>query len=481
MLAVTPSTGLTAGRQMDCMPAPNSSSLPARPIVLIDGATGLMLGSMILFAPWAFGTTQPWAMQAMNAGGLTLGGLLLMRLALDKTQALSDPAPRLTRALVAVTVLVLGYCLVAAWNAEFTYLPREWRLEAHDHIRWLPHSLDRMASWRFFWNALALASVFWAAYAWMLGDVAPDGRRRSRRLRLLIWLLAANGALVAFEGILQRIDGTPKLLWFKPTHDNPMAEAQFGPFAYRANAAQFFNLIWPAALGLWWNLHFQGSRRSQRHQWLLPCIMLLIAAPLVSISRGGVAVTLVQIAACAGLLLSHRSLSLAPKLAVVLVFLLTLASASYVGWDRLAQRLEDTAADPLRGRSETYHLAERMVEDYPWLGIGPGAFDSTFQVYRHSPADYWPAQLHNDWLEYRITFGAVGLSLLLLALGLVFVRWFRPGGLWKPWPFTACLWIAIAGCLLHARFDFPLQIYSIQFVFVLLCAVLFSISRPARA
>ena len=34
------------------------------------------------------------------------------------------------------------------------------------------------------------------------------------------------------------------------------------------------------------------------------------------------------------------------------------------------------------------------------------------------------------------------------------------------------LWLALTGCLLHARFDFPLQIYSILFLFLLECAIL---------
>ena len=143
----------------------------------------------------------------------------------------------------------------------------------------------------------------------------------------------------------------------------------------------------------------------------------------------------------------------------------------------LAKRLHDSAADPIGGRRDTYQLAERMTHDYPWFGVGPGAFDSVFQLYRNSPDDYWPAQLHNDWLEYQITFGRVGGALLLLAGVLVGIRWFIPGALRSHWTFPAFIWIAITGCLLHARFDFPLQIYSIQFVFVLLGALLFSASR----
>jgi len=460
----------------------------ARTLSGLERATGLLLFVMVIFAPWAFGTTKPWAIQAMNRAGFTLGVLWLVKLALrwfaPSPQVRSDDSgQRVTFGLAAVSMLVLLYVLVSAWNAEFIYVASEWRADPHPHVNWLPHSLDQAATWRVFWNWLALMLTFWAARDWLVNDRDGDGRLRSTRLRLLIWVLAGNAALVALEGILQRADGTAKLLWFQPTRENSFSTAQFGPFAYRSNAAQFFNLIWPVALGLWWRLHRQekSGRRSQRYHWLWPCIILMVAGPLVSMSRGGVAVTLLQLCACAALMVVRREATPASRLGVILVFVVTLGAASYLGWDQLAPRLRGSPEDLLSGRSETYRLAERMARDYPLFGVGPGAFDSVFQVYRQSPTDYWPAQLHNDWLEYRITFGWLGCGLLMLAGVLVASGWFWTGGLiHEPGGFVAFVWIALAGALLHARFDFPLQIYSIEFVFVLLGAILFSVSRPAR-
>ena len=39
------------------------------------------------------------------------------------------------------------------------------------------------------------------------------------------------------------------------------------------------------------------------------------------------------------------------------------------------------------------------------------------------------------------------------------------------------LWLAIVGCLFHAKFDFPLQIHSILVLFLTVCAIL---SSPGR-
>jgi O-antigen ligase len=460
----------------------------------LDGLTQALLFAMIVFTPWAFGTTQPWSIHWMNVGGYALGAILVAkltvrRLAKNSSSPVTNEASHaesrmvgpLTIALFVTALAILAYIFVSAINAEFTYVGNEYRQEPHPHTKWLPHSLDSAASWNVFWNWLALACVFWATHDWVASDLAPDGQRKPQRLRRLVLVLGINAALVALEGILQRNSGTPKLLWFMPTHDNPTAASQFGPYAYRSNAAQFFNLIWPVALGVWWQRHLQSSRRGQQHHWLLPSVMLLIAGALVSLSRAAAAVALLQVCACGFLFFARSRFSAASRLGIAIVFVATIGAASYFGWDELAQRLRGSAADPLGGRRETYQLAARMTEDYPWFGVGPGAFGSVFQFYRNSPDDYWPGQLHNDWLEYLITFGRAGCALLLIAAGIVAGRWFASDGVRTHWTFAAFVWIALTGCLLHARFDFPLQIYSIQFVFVLVCAILFSISRSERS
>jgi hypothetical protein len=66
--------------------------------------------------------------------------------------------------------------------------------------------------------------------------------------------------------------------------------------------------------------------------------------------------------------------------------------------------------------------------------------------------------------------------MLMIALS----RGFWGSGIVAPWGFTAMISVALAGGLLHAKFDFPLQIYSVLFVFVLLCAIMFCLSRRVR-
>ena len=67
--------------------------------------------------------------------------------------------------------------------------------------------------------------------------------------------------------------------------------------------------------------------------------------------------------------------------------------------------------------------------------------------------------------------------MIIAAQGIVFLRPVGNGGIAAHWLFISMIWLSLAGCLLHARFDFPFQIYSTLALFVQLGAILFCISR----
>jgi O-antigen ligase len=499
-----------------------------------DTLSGALIFFMVIFSPWAFGTTQRWSMGVMNVCGYALGLLLLAKLYVrfhlgyqparwgDQSSQPESPAGSnapgrfLVIALAILTVLILAYCLVGALNPRATYLPTRGSFVYHECIKWLPHSYDSSGTWRVFWNYLALAFSFWALRDWLLGRSAGESRTQRhpqspasasapvsafqpfslsasqnlpRRLRHLLWLLSLNGALLGVEGICQRISDTNKLLWLVRPRLNQEAVRQFGPYAYRSNGAQYLNLVWPATLGLWWVLQRAARRRSGppagasgwKHHLLLPCVLVMAASPIISISRGGAIVAVaMMVAAALILLIAMRRRHPLSRFAVMLFLGAVLALGASVGGDRLMERLGKFDAG-LAGREGMSETGRSMARDYPLFGVGPGALAPMFQLYRTSFTEYWPAQLHNDWLETLVTFGWVGSSLIGLAFLVVLVRWFVSAGISARWPMALLLCLSLAGCLVHARWDFPLQIYSILFLFLLLCAILSTLSLRARA
>ncbi len=136
-------------------------------------------------------------------------------------------------------------------------------------------------------------------------------------------------------------------------------------------------------------------------------------------------------------------------------------------------------SDRLSGRNEVYANARRMANDYVWWGSGAGTFSSLHQFYLQ-PGQVWAAYAHHDWLETRITFGRIGFTLIAVGFVLLFVRSWIGRGLAVIPILLAFWWLALGGCLAHAVFDFPFQVYSIFFLFVLLSSVLLVLTGARR-
>jgi len=497
---------------------------------------------MVVLSPWAFGTTQPWSIWLMNAAGYLLGLLLVGKLAIRWLKGYHPPrwdgngtarqqdhettgprdhgttpvvrgpwsvvrgrykvAQRVIAVLALLTVAILGYCLLSAVNARATSHRGELDLAYRRCIMWLPHSLDSGRTWQAFWNYLGLACSFWAIRDWLLGKSEGEERAERRKPQLggdgsgpllparlcrLLCVLAVNGGLLGAEGVAQRLEGSGRLLFLVKPHVNPGADTQFGPYAYRANASQYFNLLWPVCLGFWWTLNRSHGARRGAHHLLLFLSAIMAACPIISTSRGGALVTVGIIALAAFFLVAAHFLLTAHRQRDRRIWKITLAGLALfisgalalgfaLGWKTLKPRMDHISED-VQIRQRMYEKGRPMAAEYPLFGTGPGTFETVFPLYRFSTRAYWPAQLHNDWLETRITFGWLGSGLIALALVAALLRWFARGGIHGGRRFITLIWLALAGCLVHARYDFPFQIYSIVLLFLVLCAILSNLTR----
>lgn len=445
---------------------------------ICEVATEAVIYFMVIFSPWAFGTTQRWSIWTLNFAGFLLGGILVLKLFsrwLNRNTAKAGPS-RLTIAQAALTVLILAYCLISILNARATYDRATQQFVYRDCIRWLPHTYDIQSSWFAFWNYLALALSFWAIRDWLLegkgrrkeeksgrqlsmaetetgrirrrgrseevGDKERIGRHLSltlspadaeregkaepqlcptvsaaeavrvsvrdrkrresrrptylpRRWQRLFWVLCLNGALLGVVCLIQRIDGAGKLLWLVEPRINNTADAQFGPYAYRSNAAQYFNLLWPACLGFWWMLHLasgssalgRGPSVPRAYGVILPCALLMAACAIASLSRGGALVAVAQmVAACITVVVFYKGSGRWGRvgLGAVGVLLLVLFFSGFLDWNNFYERFAGTSSDITSGRGEIYRNALVMAQDFWLWGSGPQTFSPLYQLY------FWP-------------------------------------------------------------------------------------------
>ncbi len=351
----------------------------------LDTATEALLLFLVLFTPWAFGTTQSWSVWTANLAGYAIGALLIAKWVVrqrlefqpahwgeaivvrDESGELAPPPrPRdgLTVALAVATVVLLGYVLVGALNARAVFDPALRQFEyLREPLRWLPHSYDRAATWAAFAQYLALACVFWGARDWLLLHTGQEDRDESAprwaepssrvmvpvRLRRLLWVLCLSTVALVLVGALQRADGTNKLLWILGSRSNKPADNIFGPWSYRANAAQYFNLVWPVCLAFWLWLQEHAARsgrlRSGRydgpHLVLLPAAMFIAAGPVISSSRGGAFVCAGMGVLCTAaiLFLSRRLIAASARWITVGSLAGAAALGILAGWSSLKERL----------------------------------------------------------------------------------------------------------------------------------------------
>ena len=263
----------------------------------------MLLGVGLLLAPWLLGTTPAWACWVTDGILIAGGGLILLSSRLDPENRFRGMLPhgRQWRWLAGLNLVVLVWFLIAAWNAQSVWDPQTQKLvHLRDPIRWLPSSHDASLSWLAFGNALALSFLFWGLTTLfrvplfirpqkpVSTEENPSSRssRSSGRVYWILGPLAITGVLISVVGIIQRLQGTEKLLWL--IDDGRGGASHFGPYPYRSNAAQLLNIIWPILFMVASRLLTLPSRRERRRGLIfaIAAAVILIGVAATA-SRGG--------------------------------------------------------------------------------------------------------------------------------------------------------------------------------------------------
>ena len=442
---------------------------------------------MVLFSPWAFGTTEHWSIWTMNITAYGLGVLLvskwIIRWSTDfrpwpSEAPKNEISPRQHRLglilkscnlLTAICMLLLlGYILTSAINARASF-----NLETHEYTYFeginknLPHSYDARGTWFLFWQYLGLIILFWSVRDWLSGArPTRSSISLNPRLKRLLFLFCLNGGALALECILQRIyygDYQAKLLFLVEPGINSWNIAQFGPFAYRSNAASYLNLVWPLTLGLFIQLGRENLDHGKRRigngpeLLLIPCIILAASGPIVSSARGGALVMIGLLILVAVSLMFMKVRSKFLRFCVSMALFVGLGTAYYLGWEKIEPRLINIFSDNMSGRSQIYHVTNKMIDEYGLFGSGPGSFEAVAQFEIGESFTTWQSWAHNDYLEFYLTFGKAGGSLMccilfFLTVSATLILFFKPQ--------KTVTWfglISLLGVAIHAAGDFPLQ------------------------
>lgn len=479
----------------------------------LDTTSGIILFSLTLFLGWAFGINGlSWALWTVRLSGWLLGSLLLGKWLYCRATGYQPPTHGTvgmdwpTKVLGGMTALILLWVLISWTNAraDAHFSSNDWRFPfttfnyIEDYIPWLPHTYDLTSTRGAFWTYTALAALFWSARDWFRGksrverhsegDVNP--LKLPQRVSVWLWTIIISALVMAVTGIIQKLDGTRELLWILPWGKPTVPELPFGPYMYRANAAQYFNLIWPVALGFWWHLR-QAAALSNPHQplgqdasiVLLPISAVLAACPAITLSRGGTIMSvLLLLASLLGGTFVPKALRRGPRLAIVVISTLSALIAIVVAGRELIGRFQRNDYESLNGRTQIYTIAKQMLSDFSWLGAGPETIPAIYFLYRRTADDTetLEAYLHNDWLETMVTFGYLGTIPILIGLAMIPLTWWTGKGHPTSGVFCFHVILGLVGMLVHGTIDFPFQITALLGTWLLFAALLTVIAPPNR-
>jgi hypothetical protein len=435
--------------------------------------------ALLVFAPWAYGSTRPWGRTVVTVSLLILLAFFLLSLLARLRLPWSNPVSAILTALL----LLQGWTMVLNPKqifdpTSFTYAPLP------GAIPWLPGVVDKMTSKPQLLLVTGLIGAFW-----ITGDMAHSRRWRTRTW----WVMSLSGISLVALGMAQRLTGATAIFWDPSTDSGPTF---FATYRYHANAGAFLNLVLPLIAA---QAVFSFLRRSSHASMAFWSIATLTTAAcaFVNVSKAAMVITvlILLIQAYQQRILfpiDTRSWS-KPKLVVAgIAFFLMLTGLVWAfGFgDSFTRWVELNSSGTYSAR----WLVDETIVRYAlpvsgWWGFGPGTFQITFPFFTQALGDriagIWQ-NAHQDYLqtlmEWGYLGGAVWASVLFGGLGVAIAR---HRGQQRSWDaetllFSAACILSFCGLLAHALVDFPLQIPSLQLFAAVLLGFLWHLPYARR-
>lgn len=309
-----------------------------------------------------------------------------------------------------------------------------------------------------------------------------------KRLTLLLGTLVVSGTLQAFYGSFISLSGFEGLF-------GRAGGSTTGTFINRNSLAGYLGLTLSAGIGL-----LLALRDTRPFSWaqliellmgpkarLRLALVIMVIALVMTHSRGGNASFFIGLMTVGAIfVLRNKENRLRNSLILAsLVLIDVLVISQYFGLERLKDRvmstqLTDTVvngeivqhATEIRG--DVFMYALPLAQDKPIIGQGAGSFEAVFPQYAGEDIRLHFDLAHNDYIQFAIEYGVLGM--LPLALFVLLALYWAFKAIWQQKSlyrggigFGAAM--GIIAILSHATVDFNLQIPANAATFVVLCAI----------
>ena len=452
----------------------------------------------LCFLPWALGARAPWAqLVSLGLGVLAIAISVWPRrysgeLAPDGDFILHT-WPRLFRfPLFWLGLLFLSYILVGALNPGWERIstPKVWYIQAKEHIKWLPSSIEapffRMNAWR-------MLTIYGAP--WLLGCALWAGLTRRVAVHSILITLAINGLLLSLLAITHKMSDTEKMLWLLKVPGGYFHST----FVYKNHAGAYFNIIFVTTLSLTIWHHLRALRRLERNSPAPAFAFITIAVgTCVFMSASRTAMLLLAgycvMALVTYLVWRNRNRHSAGNPALSGFFTagtiaLVAAAAYFLNLDKSIDEIKKLTSardqkSSIQARVQARQATWDLFLDKPLTGWGAGSFRHAFPIHQQNYPDIFRLNnkrvfcwdhAHNDYVQALAELGVIGVLFPILALIWMAVKLCRLGTLSNPAFLLLTLGLGLT--LAHAWVDFPLYNPAILTTF---CAVWVLVVRWAE-
>jgi len=293
-----------------------------------------------------------------------------------------------------------------------------------------------------------------------------------RRLNTLLYTIVILGVFQASYGSLMTLSGIEQTLWFKKHSHIGFAT---GTLLNRNHLANYLTFACAAGIAL-----LLSSIKNQQNdetlkqfmrrvaQWLIGgkgtiriCLIILVIGLILTRSRMGNTAFFISLT-CSGFIwlalakkFNKTTLLLFSSFLVIDIFLM----GTWFGFDKLAERIENTSADTeLRAQALPYLI--HITEEFWISGVGAGNFSRVFPLYSEAFSAKFYNEAHLDYLQFIIEQGIIGFAPLLLIIILTLHQTLllirnNPSRLAKGTAFAVLMAMIASG--LHATVEYNLQ------------------------
>ncbi|MCD8481231.1 MAG: O-antigen ligase family protein [Verrucomicrobia bacterium] len=401
-------------------------------------------------------------------------------------------------------LLLLIYVWIQSWNIAWvlTFHFGGLLLQPNDHIEWLPSGMQTLLEYK---NPFRYLMIFGTCFLWVCALWV--GVQTRRGFMIMINGVAILFCLYALIALYQYYMGYSKILgiWEPHWQTRDRSRPFFGTLINVNHAGALLILGGSVTMSLFFHYLSVARKRMQSGgPWLVYMAMMVLVTftAVMTLSRAVIAMGVLLTLVFAILLMLDAGMQRRWKAvgATVGILLFCTAAVTWLTWHTLDreefkqewQSIFAVIQDPHKDiRTEMNIASMRMLQDHQPFGVGAGGFMYYFPAYQNlfpntigfraervtdeQGRSRWQRvrliwdYAHNDWLQYTIELGYVGVGILaaiFLAWAGIALRWIRHLRLHH-----LALYAGLALLLAQATVEFHLQIGAVHLAFAAVLAL----------